>query len=361
MIPLYQPSITNIEKKYVNDCLDTGWISSKGKYVTKFEDYFSDYTGINHSIAVSNGTVALHLALLAINVGPNDEVIVPAFTYIASVNCIKYVGATPVFASSRSSDFQVDISSIQGLIGKKTKAIILPHLYGHICEIESIVELCRQHKILIIEDCAEALGSTYKSTHCGNFGDIATFSFFGNKTISTGEGGMVCTNNKLYADRVRHLKSQAVSSTKEYWHDEVGFNYRMTNICAAIGLAQLERVESIISRKKDIANKFISEISHESVRILESHSDCKSSFWLVTIVLPCNGLRDSLRNVLYENGVETRPTFPLANTMPMYSDCITDSNLNSLPSETGMNIPSFPDLTHENLNKIIRVINEFAG
>lgn len=361
MIPLYQPSITEIEKKYVNDCLDTGWISSKGEYVTKFENYFSNYTGINHSISVSNGTVALHLALLALNIAPGDEVIVPAFTYIASVNCIKYVCANPVFASSRTSDFQVDIVSIRALIGPRTKAIILPHLYGHMCEIERIVELCNQHKILIVEDCAEALGSSYKSTHCGNFGDIATFSFFGNKTISTGEGGMVSTNNKLYADRIRHLKTQAVSSTKEYWHDQVGFNYRMTNICAAIGLAQLERIDSIISRKKDIANKFISEINHESIRVLKPHSYCQSSFWLTTIVLPCGDSRDRLRALLLEHGIETRPTFPMANTMPMYSDCNTDKNLNSLPSETGMNLPSFPDLTEENLNKIIAVINEFAG
>ena len=361
MIPLYKPSITSAEIEYVNDCLTSGWISSKGKYVNQFEKCFSDFLKIEHSVSVSNGTVALHLALLALNICTNDEVLVPAFTYIASVNCIKYVGASPVFIASQSCDFQIDTKDLSALITPRTKAIIVPHLYGHIGDMDEIVKICRTHNIAIVEDCAEALGSTFKGKNVGHFGDISTFSFFGNKTVSTGEGGMVCTNNKDFAERIRHLKAQAVSDTIEYWHDEVGYNYRMTNICAAIGLAQMERIETTVKRKQIIAEYYMSEINNELIKVLTPQPNCISSFWIVTIILPSSDIRDRLRILLSENGIETRPTFPMANTMPMFNECRTAHNLNSLPSQTGVNLPSFPDLTKEELRDIVKVLNEFEG
>ena len=222
--PVYQPSLKGNEKKYVDDCLDSTWISSKGKYIKLFEDSFSKFTDIKYSVAVSNGTVALHLALLALGIGDEDEVIVPTFTYIASVNAIKYVNAKPVFIDSEPVTWQIDPSKIREKISKKTKAIMAVHIYGHPCEMNEIKKIARENNLFIIEDCAEAIGTYYNNKHTGSFGNIATFSFFGNKTITTGEGGMVCTNNQKLHDLVVRLKGQGLAKGKEYFHDIIGYN-----------------------------------------------------------------------------------------------------------------------------------------
>ena len=249
-IPIYQPDLSGNEKKYVADCLESTWISSKGKYIPLFENSFAKYVGVKHAAAVCNGTVAIHLALLTLGVGPGDEVIVPTLTYIASVNAISYVGATPVFCDSLYSTWQMDVADVEKKITAKTKAILAVHLYGHPCEMDPLVALCKQHGIFLIEDCAEALGSLYSEKHVGTFGDIATFSFFGNKTITTGEGGMVVTNDETLIERTRHFKGQGLAQHREYWHDVIGYNYRMTNIEAAIGLAQLNVLILFCKRKK---------------------------------------------------------------------------------------------------------------
>jgi perosamine synthetase len=241
--PVYQPSLSGNEKKYVIECIDSTWISSKGKFINEFEKKFADYLGVEYAASVSNGTVALHVALLALGIGPGDEVIVPTFTYIASVNSITYTGATPVFVDSDASTWQMDIADTRKKITPKTKAILAVHLYGHPCEIEELRKIADENKIFLIEDTAEALGSEYEGRKVGTFGDISTFSFFGNKTITTGEGGMVVTNDKELYEKCVHIKGQGLAKDAEYWHDIIGYNYRMTNICAAIGLAQLERVE----------------------------------------------------------------------------------------------------------------------
>ncbi len=252
-IPVYQPFLAGREKEYVNQCLDTKWISSKGDFVTRFEKEFAAYIEVGYATTVSNGTVALHLALLSLGLGSGDEVIVPTFTYIASVNAIAYVGATPVFVDAENNFWNIDPDSIVAKITAKTKAILVVHLYGAPCELEKIVQICKKYNLLLIEDVAEAFGSKYHGKYLGTFGDLATFSFFGNKTITTGEGGMVVSNQKSLIDRVAYLKAQAVSPAREYWHDEIGFNYRMTNICAAIGVAQLEQADQIIQKKRMIA------------------------------------------------------------------------------------------------------------
>lgn len=248
MIPVYQPYFTGQEKIYVNQCLDSSWISSKGEFIKKFEGLFAEYIGAKKATSVSNGTVAIHLALEAIGVGKDDEVIVPALTYIASVNTILQTGAKPVYVDSLSHSWQVDPEDILRKITPQTKAVMVVHLYGLPCDMDPIVKICRERNLLLIEDCAEAFGTYYKGQHVGTFGDIATFSFFGNKTITTGEGGMVVANNAETIDRAFHLKNQGVSSTREYWHDVLAYNYRMTNICAAIGLAQLEKADEILEK-----------------------------------------------------------------------------------------------------------------
>ena len=251
--PVYQPSIIGNAKKYTLECIDSGWISSKGRFVKLFEEKFSDFQGGGYSSSVTNGTVALHLALKVLDIKKDDEIIVPSLTYIASVNAIKYVEAKPIFIDSDLSSWNIDTSKIEEKITKKTKAIIAVHLYGAMCNMQKLKDICEKHNLFLIEDAAEAFGSDYKGKKSGTFGDIATFSFFGNKTITTGEGGMVYSNDEEKIKRVASLKNQAVSSEREYWHEEIGYNYRMTNICAAIGLAQLEVAEDLISKKQQIA------------------------------------------------------------------------------------------------------------
>jgi perosamine synthetase len=249
-IPVYQPSLKGNEKKYVNECLDSTWISSKGKFVNQFENAFAEYVGVKHAATVSNGTVAIHLALLALGIGEGDDVIVPTLTYIASVNSIAYTGANPVFVDSLQDSWQIDPADVVKKITPRTKAIMAVHLYGHPCDMDALMEICKKHDLFLIEDCAEAIGTLYKGKHVGTFGDISTFSFFGNKTITTGEGGMVVTNDETLHDRSLHFKGQGLAKHRQYWHDVIGYNYRMTNICAAIGLAQLEQIEQVLIEKK---------------------------------------------------------------------------------------------------------------
>jgi perosamine synthetase len=260
-IPVYQPDLTGKEREYVLDCLESSWISSKGKYLPLFEDAFAKHVGVSFATGVCNGTVALHLALVALGLGPGDEVIVPTLTYIASANAITYCGAMPVFVDSLRNTWQMDPEDVLRKITPRTRAIMVVHLYGHPCDMDVIRGLADKHRLFVIEDCAEAIGTKYRDRHVGNFGDIATFSFFGNKTITTGEGGMVVTNDPTLFDRAVHFKGQGLAAHRQYWHDVIGYNYRMTNICAAIGLAQLERVDDFLSRKRALAKYYAERLA----------------------------------------------------------------------------------------------------
>ena len=236
-IPVYRPDLSGNERRYVLECMDSSWISSIGVFVERFEQAMAEATGAAHAIAVCNGTVALHLALHVLGLRAGEEVIVPSFTYIASVNTIAQTGATPVFAESRRSDWQIDPDDAARRITRRTKAIMPVHLYGYACDMKVLQDLAAQHGLAVVEDCAEAMGTRLAGRHVGTFGEIGTFSFFGNKTVTTGEGGMLVTNDDELAMRLRQTKGQGQSLTKRYWHEIFGFNYRMTNIAAAIGTA----------------------------------------------------------------------------------------------------------------------------
>lgn len=294
-IPVYAPYLEGNEKKYLLDCIESGWISSRGKYVELFEKSFAKYLNIGYASSVSNGTVALHLALKVLGVGEGDEVIVPSLTYIASVNSISYVGATPIFVDSSRDDWNIDPNLILHKITKKTKAILIVHLYGAPCDMDAISKICKEHNIYLIEDVAEAFGTKYMGRYAGTFGDVATFSFFGNKTITTGEGGMVVSNNLGLIEKVAYLKSQAVSSTKEYWHDEVGFNYRMTNLCAAIGCAQLELADTILEKKLEIASWYFELLSDSHFEFQKVNESAVNSHWMISILTKNIKERDDIR------------------------------------------------------------------
>lgn len=358
-IPVYKPSLGEREKENVMECLNSTWISSKGKFITEFEQAFSAYIGINHATSVCNGTVALHLALVALGIGPGDEVIVPSLTYIASVNAIAYTGAIPVFVDSVRATWQIDPADVKRKITNKTKAVIAVHLYGYPCEMEQLSTICKEHNVFLIEDCAEAIGSKYKGKNVGSFGDVSTFSFFGNKTITTGEGGMVVTNDQTLYDRLVHFKGQGLAKHREYWHDVIGYNYRMTNICAAIGLAQLERVEEILSRKREIAQLYEKAFEGTDITFHKEGENVYHSFWMCSILVKNANERDELRELLKKAGVETRPLFYPAHTMPMYSAKYERHIVAEDLGWRGINLPSFPELTSEEITYITDIILSF--
>ena len=357
--PVYQPSLTGREKEYVNECLDTSWISSKGEFIPKFEKAFAKYVDVNYAASVSNGTVAIHLALVTLGIGEGDEVIVPTFTYIASANPILQVGATPVFVDSDETTWQMSADDIEQKITEKTRAIIVVHLYGHPCDMDRIMKIARKHDLFVIEDCAEAIGSRYKGMYVGTFGDIGTFSFFGNKTITTGEGGMVVTNDATLYDRMVHFKGQGLAKYREYWHDTIGFNYRMTNIQAAIGLAQLEQIDTFLEKKRQLAKWYTEFLKDLPVNILGESKDVYNSYWMVSLLVEKADLRDELREYLKLNEIETRPTFYPIHTMPVYADKYNKHKVAERIASRGMNLPSYPSLTKEDVKYICDKIREF--
>ncbi|MFM6082426.1 MAG: DegT/DnrJ/EryC1/StrS family aminotransferase [Cuspidothrix sp.] len=355
-IPVYQPSLVGNEKKYVNDCLDSNWISSKGKYVQLFEKEFASYVKVNYATGVCNGTVALHLALLALGIGQGDEVIVPTLTYIASVNTITYTGATPVFVDSLPDTWQIDPEDVIRAITPQTKAILAVHLYGHPCDMLALKEIAKKHRLFLIEDCAEAIGSLYQNQHVGTFGDVATFSFYGNKTITTGEGGMVITNDQTIFDRAVHYKGQGLAKYREYWHDVIAYNYRMTNICGAIGLAQLEQIETILKKKRHIAELYKELLKNTNFEVQGEIGNVYHSYWMVSILILQANQRDTVRDYLAQAGIETRPVFYPVHTMPMYSQKYQRHKNAEDIGWRGINLPSYPDLSDEQIKYICNTL-----
>lgn len=354
--PVYQPSLTGNEKKYVNECLDSTWISSKGHFINEFEKAFASYIKTQYATGVCNGTVAIHLALLALGIKPDDEVIVPTFTYIASANPIVQIGATPVFVDSEPDSWQMSPSDIEKKITSKTKAIMVVHLYGHPCNMDKIMQIAKKHGLFVIEDCAEAIGTKYKGQHVGTFGDVATFSFFGNKTITCGEGGMVVTNDPTIYDRLVHFRGQGLAKYREYWHDVLGYNYRMTNIQAAIGLAQLEQVETFLAKKQQIAKWYNENLKKAPVDFHNPVGDVFHSFWMCSIMVEKECLRDKLREFLKNAGIETRPTFYPIHTMPIYSQQFAMHHVAENLASRGINLPSYPGLEKEDIDYICEKI-----
>jgi perosamine synthetase len=354
-IPLYRPDLSGNEKKYVLDCLDSTWISSIGGYIGKFEEALARITGSPHAIVLCNGTVALHLAVHCLDIGPGDEVIVPTFTYIASVNAIAQTGATPIFADSRESDWLIDPAKIEALITPRTKAILPVHLYGAVCDMPAILEIARRHGLKVIEDCAESLGATLQGQHTGTFGDVGTFSFFGNKTITAGEGGAVIAADSALSQRMRIVKGQGQSLTRRYWHEELGFNYRMTNIAAAIGFAQSERLPQILARKRMVAKLYKSLLSDLPVIFQEPDMGVSSNEWLVSVLLPRGCERARLMANMAEQQVETRPVFFCAHHMPIYAGraASTSTPVAEDIATRGISLPSYPTLTESDQRRVV--------
>lgn len=361
MIPIMEPWIDHQEIDLVMDCLKTGWISSQGKYIQEFEEAFSGVCGARYGVATSNGTTALQLALLTLGVGPGDEVIVPALSFIASANVVVYTGARPVFADVDEKTWTLNPSLVRPLITDRTKAIMPVHLYGHPADMDPILKIAREHHLWVIEDAAEAHGAEYRGHKVGSIGDMGCFSFYGNKIISTGEGGMLVTDNEAWAEKARLLRDHGMSKERKYWHPVVGYNFRMTNIQAAIGLGQITKLDRLIEQKRALADYYHDRFKNNPgiVRPVEENW-AKSVFWLYSIILKpeSNKKRDELIAYLSRFDVESRPVFYPIPAMPPYqgqraypvSDWI---------SKGGISLPSGFNLTRSQQDYLIQLIQEF--
>jgi len=358
-IPIYRPDLSGNEKRYLRQCVDTGWISSKGEFVSRFERAFATYLGIPHCVSVCNGTAALQTALAALGIGPGDEVIVPTLTYIASANAVCAVGARPVFVDSLPDTWQMDPDDVRRKISERTRAIMAVHLYGGACQMDKLITLAREHRLFLLEDCAEAFGSTYDGAYAGTFGDIAAFSFYGNKTISTGEGGMVATSSPELHERAWKYKSQGVSRKREYWHESLGFNFRMTNLCAAIGLAQVERADWLLAEKRKIAVWYREHLEDTPVQMQTEPENVHHSYWLVSILCPQADSVGPMRDALATAGVETRPVFLPAHSMPIYTDGQQRFPIAEDIAIRGLSLPSWPGLEEKDITFITDVIKRF--
>ncbi len=361
--PVYQPMLDNSESALVQNCIKENWISSKGKYIEKFEKSFSKKFGYRFSTAVSNGTVALHLALLALGIKKGDEVIIPSMTFVAVANAVTYVGAKPVFADIDLDNWTINPKDIIRKITKNTKALICVHIYGASCNLKKINKILKRKKIFLIEDCAEAIGSKYDNKYVGNFGDISTFSFYGNKTITTGEGGMVVTKNKKLDERIKLLKGQGLNKKNQYDyynHTVIGYNYRMTNICAAIGLVQLKKLNQILSIKEKIFLRYKKNLKgvpinfQDQIRIKKNFN----SNWLISILCKTKKIRNNLINFLSKNKIETRTLFIPMHKLDIYKSKVKLVNTEYI-FDKGISLPSYPNLTFNDVDKICRVIKFF--
>jgi perosamine synthetase len=366
-IPVSMPDLDGNEEEYVVDAIRSTWISSTGPYVKRFEQEFSRLCNVEHAIPVSNGTVALHLALLALGIGVGDEVIVPSLTYIATANAVRYVGAEPVFVDVDENTWCIDPSKLENAITSQTKAIIVVHLYGHPADMDSINHVARLHGLAVVEDAAEALLAKYKGRLVGSLGRIATFSFYGNKVISSGEGGAVVLNDTDLAYRVRILRGQGMDPDRRYYFPVTGYNYRLTNVACAMLCAQLERIEQLVQRRREIFvsySKLLSNISGLGLQPVAPWAEISPWLYCITVDAAKYGhTREELMSYLFEKGVETRPFFiPLHMLPPFRASHISPDGLSVTErlGSQGINLPTFPKLTLEQIEYISAHIRKFC-
>lgn len=356
--PIYQPFIGDREKELVNECLDSTWISSKGKYVDLFESKLCEIAGVKHAISMHNGTHPLHIACLLAGVDIDSEVIMPVFSYVATANAVAYCRAKPVFVDVSLDDWNIDVNKVEEKITSKTRAILAVDIYGYPANYEKLKEIAKKYSLALIADSAESIGSEYLGLKSGAFGELSTFSFFGNKTITTGEGGALLTNNDNFAAKARQLKNQGNSNTQRYFHDVLGYNYRMTNIQAAIGIAQLERLESTLKRKREVYFRYKSNLeNHVHFQVLREMIN--PSFWLVSFCLPSGVSRSELESHMIRNGIETRPFFTSVDELPYFES--GDFKNSKDISNRGLSLPSYPQLCNKEIDYISQCVIDFLS
>lgn len=357
-ITLHEPKFAGNEKAYLIDCIDSTFVSSVGKYVDRFEQLVAEYTGVKYAVATVNGTAALHIALKLIGVSQGDEVITQPLSFIATCNAIGYCGAQPVFVDVdldtlgmspvslrkflEANTTKTNLGCVNNKTGKKISAVVPMHTFGHPCRIDEIEKICDEFNIQLIEDAAESLGSFYKGKHTGSFGRLSALSFNGNKTITTGGGGMIITDDEALAKRAKHITTTAKQPHPyEFVHDEIGYNYRLPNINAALGCAQMESLPKLLESKRDIANAYAEFFSNSNHKFVKEPIQASSNYWLNALVLEDKQAREKFLKDLNNAGVMSRPVWRLMNELPMFSDCQSADLTNSKwLEERIVNIPS---------------------
>ena len=361
-IPIAAPLIGEEEIANVMEAMRAGWISSLGAFIAQFEREFADLCGVRHGVAVSNGTVSLHLALVAAGVGPGDEVIVPSLTFVATANVVRYCGAIPVFVDAEPATWQLDPAALEARITARTRAIIPVHLYGHPCDMDPIRAVARCHNLAVVEDAAEAHGAEYRGRRVGSLGAIGCFSFYGNKIITTGEGGMCVTDDDALAERLRLLRDHGMDPKRSYWHEIIGFNYRMTNLQAAVGVAQTKKMLGFIEKKRQIAAWYAESLGPLArAARLTLHPEAawaRNVYWMYSVILSddCPSL-DVVRARLNDRGVDSRPFFHPVHTLPPYADGRHLPVAEHLASR-GLNLPSGTGLSRVDVERVARALGE---
>lgn len=363
-VPVNEPIVSDRAKKYVNDALDTGWISSAGAYIEKFETAFAEYLGVSHATTVSNGTTALHVALEALGVGEGDEVIIPNLTIISCAAAVVYLGAIPVFVDVEKNTGNLDPTKLEAAITPKTKAVMVVDLYGHPADFDAIRAITNKHSLPIVEDAAEAHGATYKGKMAGSLGDIATFSFFANKILTTGEGGMVVSNNQELIDKVIQKKNLCHAPGKRFWHEEIGYNYRLTNLQAALGLGHLEQIDVFIEKKLDMVKKYNQSLQNvRGIKLPTQEAYAKSVYWMYNIELTEEAPfdRETFMSKLKEKGVDTRTYFYPMHAQPVLEKFAKSGltyPVSTHLSEVGLYLPSGLAITDEQIEYVIKCVKE---
>lgn len=351
------------EKKYVLDCMESSWISSCGGYVERFERAFAEFCGARHAVSCCNGTAALHLALMAAGCGPGDEVIVPTLTFVATANAVTYCGARPVFVDSDPKTWALDSALLEARITPRTRGIIAVHLYGHPADMDAINEVARRHDLFIVEDAAEAHGAEYKGRRAGTLGDVACFSFYGNKIIATGEGGMLVTDDAALARRAAQLRGQGMDFERRYWFPVVGYNYRMMNLPAAIGLAQLERADWHTGRRREVASWYEERLRDvPGVTWQPEQEWAKHARWLFTVMLTNETEvgRDEVMLRMTERGVETRPVFYPMHVLPPYREASAGGAypVADRIARCGISLPTWAGLERADMDYVCDALTE---
>jgi perosamine synthetase len=363
-ISVAQPTLAGNERNYVLDCIDSNWISSIGKYIGMFESAFAAFCGVRHAVATSNGTTALHLALVGMDLQPGDEVIIPTVTYIATANAVRYCGATPVLVDVCPGTMNIDPADIERKITPRTRGIIPVHLYGHPADLDAVNAVAARHGLWVVEDAAEAHGAEVRGRRVGSLGDCATFSFFGNKIVTTGEGGMITTNNDALAEKLRLFRGQGMDPQRRYWFQVIGYNYRMTNIAAAIGAAQMETVEQAIADRNTLAGWYdgaLAELRPHLVLPLEQPW-ARQVYWMYTVFLRDGGeeRRDGVMSQLEEMGIETRPVFYPMHCLPPYRESAAYPVADRW-AQCGINLPTHQGMTRADVQRVADGLRDLLG
>jgi perosamine synthetase len=361
-LPVAEPFLGEEELRYVSECVLTGWVSSAGRFVTRFEQLFAERCGVAHAVAVSNGTAALHVALVALGLGPGDEAIVPTLTFVATANAVAYTGATPVLVDSEPVTWNLDPEAVAAAITPRTKAIVPVHLYGHPAEMDAILEVAAEHGLPVVEDAAEAHGALYKGRPVGSLGRAGTFSFYGNKIVTTGEGGMVVSDDAELAERIRVLRDHGMEPGRRYWHPVLGFNYRLTNLQAALGVAQLEKLDEILAAKRRIGERYAAGLGGvPGIELPPAESWAESVHWLYSVLVdPAElGARDGVMDALDAAGIETRPFFTPIHQQPLYATGARLPVAERL-AERGLSLPSAVTLTDAEVDRVVAAVASLA-